>query len=145
MRRQNASKLIKAGCYVTVGSDNWMYFAPSAGRVTGFEINVPDSRLCQEPGIGTLMGIEGLVELGMTPVQAIVAVTRNAARAARLDKSIGTIEKGKLADLLLLDGDPLADISNIRRQNLVMKGGVVVDTSALPTKPVFFKRSATDA
>lgn len=145
MRRHNASKLIKAGCYVTVGSDNWMYFAPSAGRVVGFELNVPDSRLCQEPGIGTLMGIEGLVELGMTPAQAIVAVTRHAARAARLEKSVGTIEKGKLADMLLLDADPLADISNIRRQSLVMKGGLVVDTAALPTKPIFFKRSATES
>jgi imidazolonepropionase-like amidohydrolase len=144
MRRHNAIKLIKAGCYVTVGSDNWMYFAPSAGRVTGFEINVPDSRLCAEPGIGTLMGIEGLVELGMTPAQAIVAVTRNAARAARLEKSIGTIEKGKLADILLLDDDPIAHIANIRRQHLVMKGGAVIDTSALPTKPVYFKRTATD-
>ena len=91
------------------------------------------------------MGIEGLVELGMTPAQAIVAVTRNAARAARLEKSIGTIEKGKFADILLLDADPLANISNIRRQHLVMKGGIVIDTAALPTKPVYFKRNPADA
>lgn len=142
MRRQNANKLIKAGCYVTVGSDNWLWFAPSAGRVVGFELNVPDSRLCQEPGFGTLKGIEGLVELGMTPSQAIVAVTRHAARAARMEQTVGTIQKGKLADLLLLDADPLAQIRNIHRQSLVMKGGAVIDTATLPTRPVYFKRAA---
>lgn len=103
---------------------------------------MPDSRLCQEPGFGTLKGIEGLVELGMTPSQAIVAVTRHAARAARMEQTGGTIQKGKFADLLLLDADPLAQIGNIHRQSLVMKGGAVIDTAALPTRPVYFKRAA---
>ena len=60
------------------------------------------------------MAIEGLVELGMTPSQAIVAATKNGAIASRGLKDFGTIELGKLADLLVLDADPLADIHNIR-------------------------------
>ena len=56
------------------------------------------------------MAIEGLVELGMTPSQAIVAATRNGAIASRRLADFGTIEPGKIADLVVLAADPLADI-----------------------------------
>lgn len=132
MRRSNAEKLVKAGCLVTVGTDNYTAASPEFTRVP--------KPIWQEPGIGTLMAIEGLVELGMTPSQAIVAGTRNGAIAARSLSEFGTIEGGKSADLLLLDADPLADIHNIRRQSMVMTRGRSVDVSTLPTNPVMFVR-----
>ena len=46
---------------------------------------------------------------------------------------------GKIADLLLLGGDPLADIHNIRKLALVMKDGAIVDVRKLPLKPVFYR------
>jgi imidazolonepropionase-like amidohydrolase len=52
---------------------------------------------------------------------------------------LGTIEPGRLADLLLLDADPLADIHSIRRQSMVMKDGAVIDVRRLPLKPVFYR------
>ena len=52
-----------------------------------------------------------LADAGLTPAETIVASTANAARACGLDSLIGTIEKGKLADLSVFDGDPLADIA----------------------------------
>jgi len=67
-----------------------------------------------------------MVENGMTTMQAIVASTRNAARLLRLDKSIGTLEFGKLADIIVVKGDVLGDISMIVDQTniqLVLKGG----------------------
>jgi len=67
-----------------------------------------------------------MVENGMTPMQAIVASTQNAARLLHLDKYIGTLEVGKLADVVVVKGDILADISNIVDQTniqLVLKGG----------------------
>ncbi len=132
MRRTNAEKLVRGGCITTVGTDNYAGIAPEFGR--------EPKPIWQEPGIGTLLAIEGLVELGMTPGEAIVSATRNGAIAAgRLD-DFGTIEAGKLADLLLLDADPLADIANIRRQSLVMAAGQVVDVDALPSEPVYFRR-----
>jgi imidazolonepropionase-like amidohydrolase len=91
------------------------------------------------PGTATLAAIEGLVELGMTPAQAIVAATRNGARASQGLKDYGTLEKGKLADILLLDADPLSDIHNIRKLSFVMKEGLVVDRDRLPEKPVWTK------
>ena len=72
--------------------------------------------------------VELLVERGMSPMQAIQAATGWAAECVGLDQEIGTIEKGKLADLLVLDGDPLSDMTIVRDQDrmmLVMKGGQV--------------------
>ena len=70
--------------------------------------------------------VELLVERGMSNMQAIQAATGWAAECVRLAKDIGTVQAGKLADLLVLDGDPLTDISVLRDQNrfkLVIKGG----------------------
>ena len=67
-----------------------------------------------------------MVENGMTTMQAIVASTQNAARLLHLDKQIGTLEVGKLADVVVVKGDVLADISKIVDQTniqLVLKGG----------------------
>ena len=131
VRRANAEELIRAGCVVAPSTDNYRGAAPEFERQPKPET--------QAPGIGTILSIEGLVELGMTPAQAIVAATRNGAFAMKLADQLGTIEPGKLADLLLLGGDPLADIHNIRRLSLVMKEGVVVDVAKLPLKPVYYR------
>jgi len=67
-----------------------------------------------------------MVENGMTTMQAIVASTRNAARLLHLDKHMGTLEVGKLADVIVVKGDILGDISKIVDQTnvqLVLKGG----------------------
>jgi imidazolonepropionase-like amidohydrolase len=67
-----------------------------------------------------------MVGLGLTPMQAIVAATRNAAENLDVLHAVGTVEVGKRADLLLVDGDPTADISAVARVVLVAKDGVVV-------------------
>lgn len=68
-----------------------------------------------------------LVELGsLTPMEAIVAATRNAASAAGLESSHGTIAAGKAADLLVLRADPVADINNTRAIAFVLRRGKVV-------------------
>lgn len=130
-RRINAKKIIKAGGLVSPGTDNYWAAAPE------FQIDPkPES---QSHGIGTLMAIEGFVELGMTPLQAITAGTKNGAIASKLLKDIGTLEKGKIADLVILDADPLADIHNIRKTHAVMQGGKILDLSKLPEQRVLSK------
>lgn len=124
MRRKNAQTLIKAGAVVTVGTDNYWAAAAELARTPKPE--------AQDHGVGTILAIEGLVELGMTPMQAIVAGTKNGAFAAGRSADLGTLEKGKIADLLVLNADPLADIKNIRAIRVLMAGGTVVDRDRLP-------------
>ena len=132
MRRTNAKKLIAGGCIVTPGTDNWAGTAPELTRTP--------KPMWQEPGIGTIIAIEGLVELGMTPSEAIVAATKNGAMASKVLDDFGTLEEGKLADLLVLDSNPFADISNIRKLRVVMKEGQIIDPDKLPTAPIYFKQ-----
>lgn len=70
--------------------------------------------------------IEWMVKDGMTSAQAIRASTTDAARLLGWQDRVGTIEAGKLADLIAVDGDPLKDITELQRVKFVMKGGVVV-------------------
>ena len=132
MRRRNAIKLIKSGCIVTVGTDNYRRAAPELARGPKAE--------WQDAGIGTIIAIEGLVELGMTPAEAIVAATKNGAIACRALDELGTLEAGKLADLLVLTENPLADIRNIRKIDIVMKEGKIIDTTRLPENPVYYRQ-----
>ncbi len=62
---------------------------------------------------------------GMTPMQAIVAGTLNGAKLLGWDARLGTLSAGKLADVVSVPGDPLADITAMERVNFVMKGGVI--------------------
>jgi imidazolonepropionase-like amidohydrolase len=128
MRRKNAQALIRAGAVVTVGTDSYWAAAPEFTRT-------PKPRN-QDHGIGTVMAIEGLVELGMAPAQAILAGTKNGAIAARGLADFGTLEAGKRADVLVLDANPLDDIKNLRRVSTVIKDGVVIDRDALPATRV---------
>jgi imidazolonepropionase-like amidohydrolase len=69
--------------------------------------------------------LEGLVQCGLSPLEAIRAATTAAAEIMGLSDEIGTIVPGKWADILVVDGDPLKDISSFRRLNLVIAAGRV--------------------
>jgi len=71
-----------------------------------------------------------LAEAGLSPMEVLVAATRNAARAMGREAELGTVEQGKAADLVALGADPLADARNYQRVKWVMKGGVVAYTAA---------------
>jgi imidazolonepropionase-like amidohydrolase len=131
-RRANAQKLIKGGCMMTPSTDTYLRGAPEFLRT-------PRNDEHQMPGTATLAAIEGLVELGMTTSDALVAATKNGAIASQALKDYGTLEAGKLADIVLLDADPLADIKNIRKLHMVMKEGAVIDRNKLPERPVWYR------
>ncbi len=137
MRRHNAEKLVRAGVVLTPGTDNYVGTAPEFRR--------EPKAVWTEPGMGTITAIEGYVELGMTTLQAITAGTKNGAIACKLQKDLGTIEVGKLADMVVLDADPVADIHNIRKINRIVRDGRVIDPGTLPTSPVWYKPSRSNA
>ena len=82
-------------------------------------------------GYGLHREIELYVRAGMTPMQAIQSATIVSARSMKLDRESGTIEPGKRADLILVDGDPLTDIRLLRRVRRVVANGRVFDATAL--------------
>jgi imidazolonepropionase-like amidohydrolase len=83
------------------------------------------------PAFSAYREIELYASAGFTPMEALRAATGVPAKAMRLDKELGTIEAGKRADLLVLDANPLENISNIRTVHYVMKGGELFDSAAL--------------
>jgi len=66
-----------------------------------------------------------MVKFGMTPVQAIRAATSDAAQLMGWQDRVGSIEPGKFADLVAVEGDPTSDITELERVKFVMKGGHV--------------------
>jgi len=73
-----------------------------------------------------LLEMEMLLEAGLSPMDVIVAGTRNAARVCGREGDLGTLEPGKLADVIVVDGDPLSDlVGTLGRVVTVVRGGVV--------------------
>lgn len=66
-----------------------------------------------------------MVEAGMTPMEAIQSATMSASQLLRIDEQYGSIEVGKMADIVAVAGDPLANISVLEKVFFVMKGGIV--------------------
>lgn len=103
VRRRLIKALHEAGAGLLLGSD-----APQVWNV---------------PGFSTHRELESLVAAGLTPWQALETGTRNVARYFGTLEETGTVERGKRADLVLLDADPLADIRNTTRRAGVMVRG----------------------
>ena len=82
-------------------------------------------------GVATPLEMELMVEAGLKPADVIRAATINAARMIGRENEQGTIEAGKVADVLILDANPLDNIGAVRRIYRVVKGGVVYDPARL--------------
>lgn len=85
----------------------------------------------QSSGPASHRELELMVQGGIPPLEAIRIATLNAAIFLGKEREMGSVEEGKLADLVLLDGDPLVDIGNAQGVAMVVKGGVVIDRAAL--------------
>jgi imidazolonepropionase-like amidohydrolase len=110
--KANTLKMHRAGVKIAVGTD--------AGGTVGYNFQ----------GYNTPREIEILVESGLTPMEALVAATRTGAEVIGVHDTLGTVEAGKLADLLILSANPLADIRNVRRIETVVQNGVVYPRDA---------------
>ena len=103
LQRENFRRAVTAGVRMAFGTDGGVY--PHGDNARQFAY---------------------MVEYGMTPMQAIRAATVNAAELMGWKDRVGSIEPGKLADLIAVSGDPLSDIRLLERVGFVMKGGAVV-------------------
>lgn len=103
VKKRTLARAVKAGVKVAFGSDiggaDWTYSAAGAFRF--------------------------MVEAGMTTEQLLISVTLNAAELMDVDDRVGTLEPGKLADIIAVPGDPLGDIRVLERVSFISKGGTV--------------------
>jgi imidazolonepropionase-like amidohydrolase len=83
------------------------------------------------PGFGDQRNYELLIEAGFTPVEAIRIMTLNGATILGEEKRLGSVTPGKLADLVVIKGDPVARPAEIRNVAIVFKGGVGYDPAKL--------------
>jgi imidazolonepropionase-like amidohydrolase len=104
---RNLKKLADAGVKIAMGTD------------TG-----PPARF---QGYFELMELEMMAKAGLTPAQVLASATRDAARCMKLDREVGTLEANKWADFVVLDADPLADISNVKKISAVYIAGNPVE------------------
>lgn len=83
------------------------------------------------PGYGDQRNYELLLEAGFTPVEVIRIMTSNGARVLDIDDEVGTIEAGKLADLVVIEGNPIKTPTDIRNVRIVFKDGIGYDSAKL--------------
>jgi len=86
------------------------------------------------PGISLHRELELLVKAGLSRIDAIKAATRNAAKLLGVENKLGTVEKGKLADIIIINGNPLSNISEIRKIEMVIRDGQILDLNELTKK-----------
>jgi imidazolonepropionase-like amidohydrolase len=84
------------------------------------------------PGLWTHFEMQALVDAGLTPMQAILSATKWPAELFHLENELGTVQVGKKADVIVIAGDPLANIAATRNLLWVVKDGQVVDTTLDP-------------
>jgi imidazolonepropionase-like amidohydrolase len=101
-QRENFRKAWKAGAKMAFGTDAGVYPHGDNGKQ-----------------------FAKMVEWGMTPMEAITAATSSAAELLGWSDRIGTLQAGRFADLVAVNGDPLSDITVLQKVQFVMKGGVV--------------------
>jgi adenine deaminase len=92
-----------------------------------------------ELGEGHFHWLKAMEEKGFPAMDGLRAATRNIAVAYGKDDDLGTLEPGKIADILILNDDPLQAAENYRSIHMIIKDGVMVDRMSLPANPILTK------
>ena len=103
----NLRRYVAAGGLVALGTDYDGYYTP-------FQLGMP------------MIEMEAMQEAGMSPMQIIVAGTRNAAHVCNMGVDLGTLEVGRIADVLVVAGDPLGNIHALENVRWVVHNGIVI-------------------
>lgn len=135
---ENLIRLIQAGVSIVMATDSGV----SNPVKTEVEASNQDfgAEHPEELGEAHFLWFHAMQSKGMEPMEMLLAATRNVAAAYGKLNSLGTIEKDKLADLVILGGNPLQDVANYRKIRGVVKGGVLVDRATLPIQRVLTSR-----
>jgi len=129
--RINIKNLIDGGVNVMLSTDAGIQHPLPARTPEKPEVDVRTKL-----GEGHFFALVGLEQMGVAPMKALQTATINVARGYKLDKDFGSLERGKYADMVVLDADPLASARNYRSINMVIKAGAPVDLDKLPSAPL---------
>jgi hypothetical protein len=133
----NARNFIRSGAMLMLANDAGV-FAPEVANdpALGAWADVDNYLNLAE---GHFFWFKAMEEKECPPMQMLRAATRNIAVAYKMDKDLGTLEAGKIADLLILNKNPLESSENYRSIDTIIKDGAIVDREALPTRPILTK------
>jgi imidazolonepropionase-like amidohydrolase len=105
--KSNLQRFVQAGGKVALGTDY-------DGYVTPFDLGMPITEM------------KLMQEAGMTPMQILVSATRHSSYVCDLENELGTIEEGKIADIIIVDGNPLEDLEALLNIQMVFHNGVII-------------------
>lgn len=134
----NVRNLISSGALLLLANDGGV-FAPEMKTdplLTKTWNAVPGEDSLIDLGTGHFAWFKAMEEKGCPPMEMLRAATRNIAVAYGKEKDFGTLAPGKMADMLILNKNPLQAAESYRDIHMILKGGVLVDRDALPVKPV---------
>jgi imidazolonepropionase-like amidohydrolase len=114
MAQANLKRLVDGGVHVALGTD----FEP------GLQTGMPSIEM------------QLMLEAGLTPMQMIVAATKHAAHVCGLDAELGTAEPGKIADILVVDGDPLVDVNVLKNNRILVIHNGLIAFSRLTSRSI---------
>jgi len=131
-RTLNLTHLIRAGVPLVLTTDAGIWSPEIVAEMT------PENKIdrLDTLGEGHFLWCQAMAEKGMSLMDIILCATRNVAAAYHKLDLLGTLEKGKIADLVILDANPLEDVNSLRKIFMVIKDGRTVERERLPLKAV---------
>ncbi len=131
----NAHSLIQSGATLLLGTDGSLW-APDIATDPAWGKWLPGVDNLHDLEQGHVHWLKAMEELGLPPMERLKAATRNVAVAYGKGKELGTLEPGKIADLVILDKNPLLASENYRCIHKIIKEGRIVKHAALPLTPI---------
>jgi imidazolonepropionase-like amidohydrolase len=141
IQKTNHENMIKAGVILLVSTDAGIQNPVLTAESDNPSVLVDPRTKLGEGHFNALLAFE---ERGMQPMEILKSATIHIARAYELEDEIGTLESGKIADIVILDANPLRNARNYRRIHSVIKNGQVVDLEALPVAPIISSMKVPD-
>ncbi|WP_419859687.1 amidohydrolase family protein [Candidatus Palauibacter sp.] len=132
--RENQARMIEAGVSMLLSTDAGIKHPVLLAESATIASDTVDQRT--KLGEGHFNALAALEELGMAPMEILRSATSHIARAYELDDEIGSLQPGMIADLVILDANPLEAARNYRSIHAVIKDGRWVDLDALPVAPI---------
>lgn len=135
----NARNLLRSGAPILLATDGAIYAPETLAMFSKSWSGLNEDHNSYLLATGHFAWLKAMEEKGMEPMEMLRAATRNIAVAYGVDRDLGTLERGKIADIVVLNKNPLQAAENYRSIDMILKDGAVVDRDALPIRSILTK------